>query len=286
MANETVQSGIAGLIDDIQSEVIYLLNAEAGILDVVRHIDTEGTPGTTLDFPKFGTVTSSDVATATEGVDHTTNKQVTNAAVPAAIEEHVVMSTVTDLAMLGSRNDLVDSISKLFKNAMLAKLESSIVSLFSGFSQTVAGAGVTMSLQDWYSAMQKVKAAGGSVRNLAAVISPKQFWGAKGLHPLISTPATSNNILSEELLAKGFVNNPFGMKLLVSNEINEDVAAGGDAAGAIFDMSAIGLHTKGIFNLAAERNESLRGFELVGVGRWKAVELIDTYGVYFLSDVS
>jgi len=196
------------------------------------------------------------------------------------------MSTVSDLSMLGSRSDLVDSISKLFKNAMLAKLEDSIVSLFAGFSQTVAGAGVTMTLQHWYDAMQKIKAAGGSVKNLAAVISPKQFWGAKGLHSLVSTPATSNNVLSEELLAKGFINNPFGIKCLVSNEIDENVAAGGDAAAAIFDMSAIGLHTKGIFNLAFERNESLRGFELVGVGRWRAVELIDTYGVYMLSDVS
>ena len=286
MANETTTSAIQGLIDDIQAEVIYQLNSEAGILDVVRWIDTEGQPGTTLDFPKFGQVTSADVATATEAVDVTTNKQVTNTPVSATIEEHVVKTVVTDLAMLGSRNDLVDQISLLFKNAIMAKLEDSIVSLFSGFSTTVGGAGVAMTLQHWYDAFQTIKANGGNIKNLAAVISPKQFWGSKGLHQLVSTPATSNNVLSEELLAKGFINNPFGIKLLISNEIDENVAAGGDAAGGIFDMNALGVHSKGIFNLAAERDESLRGFELVAVGRWKAVELVDEWGVYFLTDVS
>jgi len=48
MANETLLTNIAGLVDDIQSEVIYLMNAEAGILDVVRRVDTTGIPGTTL----------------------------------------------------------------------------------------------------------------------------------------------------------------------------------------------------------------------------------------------
>ena len=123
------------------------------------------------------------------------------------------------------------------------------------------------------------------MNQIQAIISPKQYWGAKGLRAQL-VDVSGGSRISDEMLMKGFVENPFGINIKVSNEINEDVAAGGDAAGMIFDKRAIGLHTKGLFNLEVQRDASLRGFELIAVGRWKAVELVDTWGIYALSDVS
>jgi hypothetical protein len=91
--------------------------------------------------------------------------------------------------------------------------------------------------------------------------------------------------LGEDFKQKGFVSNAFGINIMVSNQINEDVASGGDAAGGIWTKNAIGLNWKGI-TIEAQRNASLRGYELVCTGRWKAVELEDYWGCYFLSDVS
>jgi len=285
MANETLSANIAGLVDDIQAESLMKLQDTAGILDIVRWIDSSGEKGKTVDFPIYGTVTSGDVSEVAEGTDHSTNKQVTNAATSATVAEHVVMANISDLSVMSSTNDLVDEISTLFSSAMRAKLEDDIVGLFGSFTQTVAGAGTTMSADHWYDAIRQIKANSGDLSNLAAVISPKQYYGAKGLRPLISG-TTHTGELSESFKNKGFVDMAFGMPVLVSNEINEDVGGFGDAAGAIFLKGAVGLHTKGLMNIEIERNASARAFELVAVGRWKEVELVDDWAVYFLSDVS
>lgn len=287
MANETTTTSVAGLIDDIGGKSIMLLNRNVGILDVVDHVSTIGIAGKTYDFAKYGAVASSDVSEVAEATDHSTNKSVTNADVAATLAENVIMTTVTDLTLQSTpHGKIVKDISILFSDAVKAKLEDDIIGLFGSFSQTVAGAATTMTVQHWYDAIQLIVAAGGNAANCVAVISPKQFYGAKGLQPLIGATGFPATPLSDELAAKGFIPNPFGVKLLISNEIDEDVSSGGDAAGGIFDTRAIGVHTKSIFGIEPQRDASLRGFELVAVGRWKAVELIDTYGVYFLSDVA
>ena len=286
MANEVTLSAITGLVEDISAEVIFQLNATAGILDCVTHRDTEGTPGDTLDFPKYSAHTSSDVATVAEGTDVSTNVAVTNTDIAAKVADKVIMATITDAAVRAQRPSvLVDDITAIFLDAVKAKLEDDIVSLFTAFSQTVAGAATTMTLQHWYDSLRQVRA-GSGMGELCAVLSPKQYYGAKGLQPLLFASNLPGSELATDMQRKGFIPNPFGCKALVSNEIDEDVGSGGDAAGAIFAKSAIGLHTKGLFNVEIERDASLRAFQLVGVGLWKAVELQDAHGVYFLSDVA
>jgi len=287
MASETTTTSMAGLIDDIGGKSIMLLNRNAGILDVVDHVDTTGRPGNTYDFAKYTAVASSAVNERAEATDETSNNALTNTDVAAAIADHVIMATVTDEAIISTPpGKLINDMSVIYANAIQAKLEDDVVSLFGSLDGTVSSAGTTMTVQHWYDALRYIVDSGGSASNCAAVISPKQFYGAKGLQPLIGATGFPQTPLSDELAAKGFVPNPFGIKLLISNEIDEDVGSGGDAAGAIFDMRAIGLHTKGIFSVETQRDASLRGFEFVAVGRWKAVELIGTYGNYFLTDVS
>lgn len=286
MANETLLTNIPALIDEIKAAAMYRLNQHAGILDVVRRVDTAGKPGSTVNFPIFGAVASSDVSEVAEGSDHSTNFQVTNPDKTIATADHVIKTFVSDIALDSTSGDLVGSIAKLFSDGILAKLENDVVGLASGFSNTVCGAGTTMTVAHWYDAIRQIKANGGNIKDLVGVISPKQYWGSKGLRALITDADANSGVIGEEMKSKGFVNNPFGIDLLVSNEINEDVANGGDAAGMIMTRDAIGLHTKNLLNVEMERDASARGFEIVCTGRWGQSELVDDYGIYFLSDVS
>lgn len=285
MANETLSTQLAGLIQDIQSEVIYRFNALCGVKDVVRWKDTTGKPGTTADFPVYSQVESSDVEEVSEGSAPSAYTQVTNSAITATYDEHVVYGFLSDKAANNADSDAVEEITSLFVNGIMAKLEDDVVSLFSGFSNTVAGAGTAMTMAHWWSAIRQLKSNGADMRRIAGVISPKQYYDAKGLRALLDDSNNNTDQLSGEFYKKGFVDNPFGMKLLVSNEINEDVSSGGDAAGGIFQVGALGVHWKGI-NIEMQRSAKQRGFELVCTGNWKEVELVDDWGVYFLSDVS
>lgn len=285
MANEVTTSAIAGLVEDISAEVIFQLNATIGITDCVKWTDTKGQTGNTLAFPKYSAHTSSDVETVNEGTDHSTNVAVTNADVDAKVADKVIMATITDAAIREQRpNVIIDDVSTIFFDAIRAKLEDDIVGLFGSFSQTVAGAGTTMTLQHWYDALRQVRAGGG--KDISAVLSPKQYYGSKGLIPLLSAAGIPTAPLSAEFQTKGYVPNPFGIKTLVSSEIDEDVSSGGDAAAGIFSKRAIGLHSKGLFSVELERDASLRAFQLVAVGLWCAVELQDAHAVYMLTDVS
>ena len=285
MANETSTTDITGLVEDIKAEVIFVLNRTIGITQCVTWRDTEGQPGNTLDFPKYGAAASSNVTTVAEHTDHTTNFPVTNTDIAAKVADKVIMADISDATIREQPPGvIVADVSKIFADAILAKLEDDVVGLFGSFSQTVCGAGTSMTLQHWYDAIRQCRA--GGAKELCAVMSPKQYYGAKGLQPLLFASNLPASPLAAEFQTRGYVPNPFGIKTLVSNEIDEDVSSGGDAAGAVFGTGAIGLHSKGLFSVEIQRNASKRSFELVGVGLWKAVEIRDVHGVYFLSDVA
>lgn len=282
MANETTSTTLAGLVDDIQGESLMILQDTAGLQELVRTVDTVGTPGKTYDFPIYGAVTSADVTQVAEGTDHSTNKSITNAATAATVEEHVIMAVATKLAVLSSRDDVISEISVLFASAMLAKLEDDIVGLASGFSQTVCGAAVSMTVDHWYDAIRQIKAASGDLNQLAAALSPKSYYGAKGLRSLlINTTAANAGLFAQKWLEMGMVDTQFGMPALISNEIAEDVGASDVAANMIWSRGAIGLHTKDLMDVEYEPDASLRGTQIVATGRWKQIELVDTWGVYF-----
>ena len=144
--------------------------------------------------------------------------------------------------------------------------------------------------------MRQLRAAGAPMPyNL--VLSPKQVWGAKGLISLLhddsvtgsnAKPMSMMGNKGEEAFSTGYVGSLAGFNIYWSDQIDEDVSSGGDAAGFAFSQGGIGLGVgaDGLFRIAAERDEMLRATNYVATGFWGEVEIKDAYGVYILSDVS
>ena len=128
------------------------------------------------------------------------------------------------------------------------------------------------------------------------VLSPKQVWGAKGLLGLLHDEAvTGSNAKPMSLLGNkgedamaGWVGSIAGFNVYWSDQINEDVGSGGDAAGFAMSKGAIGLGVgaEGLFRIRDERDEMLRATNYVATGFWGEIEIKDTFGVYILTDVS
>ena len=123
------------------------------------------------------------------------------------------------------------------------------------------------------------------------MLSPKQVWGAKGLSGLLVDPsagAQADNPLSQAKLANGEVGSIAGFNVYWSDQIDENVGSGGDAAGFAFSKGAVGLAvgSEGLIRIETERNASFRSTEYIAVGFWGQVEIKDAFGVYILSDVS
>ena len=244
----------------------------------------------TVGFPDYTKIASSSVDAVADGADQSTVVSMTTTARNCTISEHVIRADVSDLAVMGNADDLTGNVGQILGNAVAAKLDDDLVSLGTAFSQTECGAGTALSLDHVFGSMRQLRAAGAPFPyNL--VLSPKQVWGAKGLSGLLvdsSDGVQADNPLSQAKLANGEVGSIAGFNVYWSDQIEENVGSGGDAAGFAFSKGAVGLAigSEGLIRIETERNASFRTTEYIAVGFWGQVEIKDTFGVYILSDVS
>ena len=256
-----------------------------------------------VQFSDWTKLTSSNVTAATQATA-TTAVAITSAARTATISEHVIESQVSDLVLMGSGDDVGNQAGPALGNAVAAKLDADLTALGTGYSQTECGAGVSLALSHIFGSMRQLRAAGAPMP-YSLVLSPKQVWGGKGIISLLhnaaldtagsstTDTATARPIgmmgsKGEEAFQTGFVGSIAGFNVYWSDQINEDVGSGGDAAGFAFSKGAVGLGVgaDGLFRIATQREESERLTKYVATGFWGEIEVKDSYGVYILSDVS
>ena len=250
----------------------------------------------TVQFPDYTKIASSSVDAVSDGADQSSVTSITTAARSATISEHVIRADVTDLAVMGNAEDLTGNVGRILGNAVAAKLDDDLVELGKTFSQTESSAGTALALSHVFGAMRQLRAASAPFPyNL--VLSPKQVWGSKGIISLLHDDAVTGSnakpmslmgAKGEEAMANGWVGSIAGFNVYWSDQIDENVGSGGDAAGFAFSKGAIGLGigANGLFRIESERNASFRSTEYVATGFWGQVEIKDAFGVYILTDVS
>ena len=248
-----------------------------------------------VQFSDWTKLTSSNVTAATQATA-TTAVAITSAARTATISEHVIEADVSDLVLMGSGDNVDSNAGPALGNAVAAKLDDDIVELGKSFSQTECGAGTSLALSHIFGSMRQLRAAGAPMP-YSLVLSPKQVWGSKGIISLLhddavtgsnSKPMSMMGSKGEEAFQSGYVGSIAGFNIYWSDQIDEDVSSGGDAAGFAMSKGGLGLGVgaEGLFRIRSERNEAARYTAYVAVGFWGEIEIKDAYGVYILSDVS
>ena len=248
-----------------------------------------------VQFSDWTKLTSSNVTAATQATA-TTAVAITTAARTATISEHVIESQVSDLVLMGSGDDVENQAGPALGNAVAAKLDDDLVELGKGFSQTEAAAGTALALSHVFGSMRQLRSASAPFP-YSLVLSPKQVWGSKGIISLLHDDAVTGSnakpmslmgAKGEEAMSTGFVGSIAGFNVYWSDQIDEDVGSGGDAAGFAMSKGGIGLGigAEGLFRVASERDEMLRAVNYVATGFWGEIEVKDTFGVYVLTDVS
>ena len=256
-----------------------------------------------VQFSDWTKLTSSNVTEATQATT-TTAVAITSAARTATVSEHVIASTVSDLVLMGSNDDITGQAGTALGNAVAAKLDDDLVELGKGYSQTECGAGTALALSHIFGSMRQLRAASAPMP-YSLVLSPKQVWGGKGLISLLhntaldtagsstTDTATARPIgmmgnKGDEAFGVGYVASIAGFNVYWSDQIDENVSSGGDAAGFAMSKGGLGLGVgaEGLFRVASERDEMLRAVNYVATGFWGEIEVKDTFGVYILTDVS
>ena len=249
-----------------------------------------------VQFSDWTKLTSANVTAATQATA-TTAVAITSAARTATISEHVIEADVSDLVLMGSGDNVDSNAGPALGNSVASKLDDDLVELGKSFSQTECGAGSSLALSHIFGSMRQLRAAGAPMP-YSLVLSTKQIWGSKGIISLLHNAASATTDQSkpvalmggkgEEAFQTGYVGSLAGFNIYWSDQIDENVGSGGDAAGFAMSKGAMGLGVgaEGLFRIRSERNESARYTAYVAVGFWGEIEIKDTYGVYILSDVS
>jgi len=249
----------------------------------------------TVQFSDWTKLTSSNVTAATQATAATA-VAITSAARTATISEHVIEADVSDLVLMGSGDNVDSNAGPALGNAVAAKLDDDLVELGKAFSQTECGAGTSLALSHVFGSMRQLRAAGAPMP-YSLVLSPKQIWGSKGVIALLHDAAVTGSNAKplsmmgnkgEDAFQTGYVGSMAGFDIYWSDQIDEDVSSGGDAAGFAMSKGGLGLGVgaEGLFRIRSERNEAARYTAYVAVGFWGEIEIKDAYGVYVLSDVS
>ena len=204
------------------------------------------------------------------------------------IKNYVVRADISDLARLGSAYDLVGGVTENLGNACALKLDDLLTDLFSGFSQTSGSAGNALTLDLFFDAARQLHAAGAPMP-YSYVGNSKQIWGAKGIQGLIvasSSGTLADNPVSATMLGNGYVGQLGGVNLYFSEEVTVD--GNDDAPAGMFSSKALGLgvSSAGLINIETQRDISYQSVEYVASLKCGVIDVMDTFGVYMLTDVS
>ena len=240
-----------------------------------------------VTFVDMTALASSDVddlgETSEQGSD-----AVATGALECIIKNYVVRADISDLARLGSAYDLAGGVAENLGNACALKLDDLLTALLAGFSQTSGSASNALTLDFFFDAARQLHSAGAPMP-FSYVGNSKQIWGAKGIQGLIvasSSGTLADNPVSGAMLANGYVGQLGGVNLYFSEEVTED--GNNDCPAGMFSQKAMGLgiSSAGLINIETQRDASYQSTEYVASMKCGVIEVMDTFGVYMLTDVS
>jgi len=287
-------STLAGGIGKTVGDAVIAFN-HANVMFPICTVKQAARGSNSVQFGDWTKLTSGNVTAATEATT-TTAVALTSAARTATISEHVIAATVSDLVLMGSGDDIAGEGGAALGNAVAAKLDDDVVELGKSFSQTQSSAGTALALSHVFGSMRLLRAASAPFP-YSLVLSPKSVWGAKGIISLLHDDAVTGSnakpmslmgAKGDEAMAAGWVGSIAGFDVYWSDQIDEDVGSGGDAANFAMSKGAlgIGVGAEGLFRIRSERDEMLRATNYVATGFWGEIEIKDAFGVYVLTDVS
>lgn len=257
----------------------------------------KGKGHSTVNVPYFGTISAN---TLTEGVDLITDKIMADTNVPITLYEKGAKIILTDVALEDDREQLESIAGKLLGQANEKLRDEDLLGQLDDATSTVGASGSTVTMG--FLAAGKAILSG----NAEASGGPAPTPYVCVLHPYqtldlvdVITPVgptfesasfgynSPNTSFADSALRTGMIGQLFGMAMYEDGNIAIDTTP--DAKGGIFSPGQEGsiiLATARDWQVEAERDNSLRGFELTCVGRYGVGEYLAGWMITVQSDAA
>ena len=268
-------------LDDLFSDIIaaarFTAEEESLMMGLVTMYNIGDEAGKTIQVPKYPAVTA---AALTEGTDMSSTT-VSTSSVDITVGEVGAQVVLTDLAAMGAGNP-AEELGTVLGNSIATKIDTDLIALFDGFSTALGAAAQEITVADLFKAaatLRTNKAQG----EIFAVVHPYQAYQLKA--NLTNTFANPNGGDAQNTaMVNAYVGTIAGIDVYESANITID--GSDDAKGAVFSREALAIAMKRDFQIEAQRDASLRAFELNATAIYGVGELDDSYGVEMLFDAA
>lgn len=273
----TTSSTLDDLFANIIAQARFTAEEESLMLGLVTQYNIGDEAGKTIQVPKYPAVTAADL---TEGTDMSSST-VSTSSVSITVGEVGAQVVLTDLAAMGAGNP-AEELGTVLGNAIATKMDSDLIALFDGFSTSFGAAAQEITVADLFKAaatLRNNKAQG----DIFAVVNPFQAYQLKA--NLTNTFANPNGGDAQNTaMVNAYVGTIAGIDIYESSNVVVD--GSGDAKGAVFSREALAIAMKRDFQIEAQRDASLRAFELNATAIYGVGELDDSYGCEMLFDAT
>jgi len=234
-------------------------------------------------------------AALTEGVDlfSPTVVAATVRNVPAS--EHGILTFVSDRLQHQNNEDVLAQIGVQHGNALGRLMDDDLLVLVDGFSLSAPGAGLAATFLHITGAISQLNSEqstsfGPVPSQPNCVLNPEQIrrmvQEVVGMQAGTTTGMSANPIpsgISEDVIKRYWRGNDalFGVPIFMDGNIAID--GSGDAKGGVFAKEALALAMEQEVRVGDEPDISLRGTEIVSVGVWGELEIVDQWGVEIFS---
>lgn len=283
MADELDTGNSAGeLFENITQAAQFTLNENALLRNMVTVYNMQGTPGLTASVPVWPKVTGLSALSA--GAD-LANTDISATAVDITAAEFGAMSTIQDIVVESSPIAVAQDAGRVLGDAVAQAMDEVVVDLFGSFTTDVGpGASGEMTIDHILKAAATLRNNSVPMTGLVAVLHPLAAYNLKkGLLNAGGNFGASPD-LANAAARQYFVGTVAGIDIFESASI--DVDTDGDAISAVFHPAAIGMVMKRDLRIATQRDESIRGFEVVASGAFGAGILDAAKGVKITSDAT
>lgn len=273
----TTSTTLDDLFVNIIAQARFTAEEQSLMMGLVTQYNIQNQAGKTIQIPKYPAISAADVA---EGTD-LSSTTVSTSKVEVTIGEVGAQVLLTDMATYGADSP-AEAMGTLLGNAIATKMDTDLLALFSGFSGALGAAGQEITVADLFKAAATLRS-NKVTGSMSAVVHPFQAYQLKA--NLTNTFANPNGgDLQNEAMRNGYVGTIAGIDIYESANLSVD--GNGDAVAAVFAPEALAIAIKRDFNLEAERNASLRAFELNATAVYGVAELDDEFGVKITADAT
>jgi N4-gp56 family major capsid protein len=273
----TTSTTLDDLFVNIIAQARFTAEEQSLMMGLVTQYNIQNQAGKTIQVPKYPAIVAADIA---EGTD-LSSTTVSTSKVEVTIGEVGAQVLLTDMATYGADSPAT-AMGTLLGNAIATKMDKDLLALFAGFSGALGAAGAELTVADLFKAAATLRA-NKVTGSMAAVVHPFQAYQLKA--NLTNTFANPNGgDLQNEAMRNGYVGTIAGIDVYESANIAVD--SSDDAVAAVFAPEALMIAIKRDFNLAPQRDESLRAWELNATAVYGVAELDDTFGVKITADAA